>query len=347
MQAKNHSKMQAKNLLELYFNFGVSVEICHTSVLLNECLQLLPSEKNFSLLCDSTTGEGGHSFAFLSQFPNLRVLALDADEAILEKAKFRLSQFQNRVSFFNSWSDDFYKNYPSEFPKPDAILFDLGISMFHYVESKRGFSFQTNERLDMRLNKNEKKTAFDIVNKTSERDLANLIFQFSEEKFSRQISRAICENRKLHAIESAKDLSEIIFHAVPKNYRFGKIHPATKTFQALRIAVNSELERLPLALFSAFQILRSGGRLAVITFHSLEDRIVKTFFKNVSRTCVCPKTQAVCNCGGVPRAKLLTKKSISPSEDEIKINAASRSARLRVIEKLCDANENASLYFVT
>lgn len=321
------------------------MEVCHTPVLLRECLSLLPPEGTFSLLCDSTVGEGGHSCAVLSQFPNLRIAAVDADEAILKKAKQRLSPFQNRVSFFNSWFDDFYKNYPPELSKPDAILFDLGISMFHYVESNRGFSFQADETLDMRLNANEKKTAFDIVNKTNERELSNILFQFAEETHSRQIARAICSERKTHAIQTSRELSEIVFHALPKNIRYGKINPATKTFQAIRIAVNGELERLPRALFSAFQILRAGGHLAVITFHSLEDKIVKKFFKNLSKACVCPVTESVCTCGGFSRAKLITGKAVLPTEEERETNPASRSAKLRVIEKLCDANEKSDLYF--
>ena len=319
------------------------MEIVHTPVLLNECLEWLspvgePYEKN-ALMVDSTLGEGGHTFNFLSKYKNLSVIGLDADPVIQAKAKERLSSFGERVHFYNGWFNDFYKNYPVEYNKPDLILFDLGISVFHYEKSQRGFSFRYDESLDMRLSPLSENSASDLVNNLEEGKLADLIYLYGEEKLSRRIAKAIVEARAGGKIESSKALAEIIWNAVPANYRYGSIHPATRTFQALRIAVNSELKRLPQALFDAFQDLNAGGKMGVITFHSLEDRIVKNFFKNLGKQCVCPPEVAVCRCGGKQCAEILTRKPVCPTEQEVKVNSPSRSAKLRVIRKICDATK--------
>ena len=319
------------------------MEIVHTPVLLNECLEWLSPvgetyEKN-ALMVDSTLGEGGHTFNFLSKYKNLSVIGLDADPVIQAKAKERLSCFGERVHFYNGWFNDFYKNYPSEYNKPDLILFDLGISVFHYEKSQRGFSFRYDESLDMRLSPLSENSASDLVNNLEEEKLADLIYLYGEEKLSRRIAKAIVEARAGGKIESSKALAEIIWNAVPANYRYGSIHPATRTFQALRIAVNSELKRLPQALFDAFQDLNAGGKMGVITFHSLEDRIVKNFFKNLGKQCVCPPEVAVCRCGGKQCAEILTRKPVCPTEQEVKVNSPSRSAKLRVIRKICDATK--------
>lgn len=319
------------------------MEIVHTPVLLNECLEYLSPvgetfEKN-AFMIDSTLGEGGHSNAFLSKFPNLHILGLDRDKDIQLRARERLSVYGGRMEFFNGWFNDFYKNYPADKEKPDIILFDLGISVYHYEKSGRGFSFRYDEPLDMRLNAESGESAADICNNMREEELANLIYLYSDEKYSRRIARAICEERKSQKIESSKQLADIIYNAVPGNYRHGAIHPATRTFQALRIAVNSELRRLPEALHAAFNDLKVGGKMGVITFHSLEDRIVKNYFRNLGKKCVCPPEQAQCTCGGTPCAEILTRKPVEPSSEEIKTNSPSRSAKLRVVRKLRDASE--------
>lgn len=319
------------------------MEIVHTPVLLNECLEYLSPvgetfEKN-AFMIDSTLGEGGHSNAFLSKFPNLHILGLDRDKDIQSRARERLSVYGDRMEFFNGWFNDFYKNYPAGKEKPDIILFDLGISVYHYEKSGRGFSFRYDEPLDMRLNAESGESAADICNNMREEELANLIYLYSDEKYSRRIARAICEERKSQKIESSKQLADIIYNAVPGNYRHGAIHPATRTFQALRIAVNSELRRLPEALHAAFNDLKIGGKMGVITFHSLEDRIVKNYFRNLGKKCVCPPEQAQCTCGGTPCAEILTRKPVEPSSEEIKTNSPSRSAKLRVVRKLRDASE--------
>ncbi|MDD7698037.1 MAG: 16S rRNA (cytosine(1402)-N(4))-methyltransferase RsmH [Spirochaetia bacterium] len=319
------------------------MEIVHTPVLLRECLDFLspvgePYEKN-AFMIDSTLGEGGHTNAFLSKYPELKICGVDADSVIQQRAKERLSCFGDRIRFFNGWFNDFYSSYPAEMPKPDLILFDLGISVFHYEKSNRGFSFRYDETLDMRLNENGTVSAFDIVNSYSEKDLADLIFLYGEEKLSRRIASAIVEARSVSEISSSKSLAEIIYNCVPEKYRHGAIHPATRTFQALRIAANDELGHLPKALFDAFNCLNAGGKMGVITFHSLEDRIVKNFFRNLGKECVCPPEFAECRCGGKQCAEILTRKPVCPGEEEIKVNSPSRSAKLRVVRKLKNAEK--------
>lgn len=319
------------------------MEIVHTPVLLNECLEYLspvgePFE-NHALMIDSTLGEGGHTYNFLKKYPSLSIVGLDADRVIQARAKERLAEFGERVHFFNGWFQDFYAAYPSEYNHPDIILFDLGISVFHYEKSMRGFSFRYDEKLDMRLNAESEVSAADLVNDLPEEKLADLIYLYGEEKLSRKIAKAVVDARAGGRIESSKALAEIIWNAVPANYRYGNIHPATRTFQALRIAVNGELKRLPMALHNAFNCLNVGGKMGVITFHSLEDRIVKNYFRNLGKQCVCPPEVAVCRCGGKQCAELITRKPVAPTEEEVKTNSPSRSAKLRVIRKLKDDTE--------
>jgi len=318
------------------------VEIVHTPVLLEECLAYLSpvgeTYEKSAFMIDSTLGEGGHSNAFLSKFPNLRILGLDRDKTIQSRARERLSVYGDRMDFYNGWFNEFYASYPEDKEKPNLILFDLGISVYHYEKSGRGFSFRYDEKLDMRLNSEEGESAADIVNNWREENLANMIYLYSDEKFSRRIARAICEARSSGKIESSKQLADIIYNAVPSNYKHGPIHPATRTFQALRIAVNSELKRLPEALHDAFNVLEVGGKMGVITFHSLEDRIVKNYFRNLGKKCVCPAQQAKCTCGGRECAEILTRKPVEPTSEEIKTNSPSRSAKLRVVRKLRNAS---------
>lgn len=321
----------------------LNLEIVHTPVLLNECLDYLsPVGETFeddALMIDSTLGEGGHSYAFLSKFPKLKITGLDADKNIQQKARERLSSFGERMSFFNGWFNDFYENFDLSQKRPNLILFDLGISVYHYEESGRGFSFRYDEPLDMRLNSLEGESAADIVNTKKEEELANMIYLYSDEKMSRRIARAIVNARSGGKITSSKALADIIWNAVPANYRYGQIHPATRTFQALRIAVNEELSHLPRALHCAFNVLKDGGKMGVITFHSLEDRIVKNYFRNLGKVCVCPPEQAICSCGGSACAEVLTRKPVEPTKEEVKKNSPSRSAKLRVVRKLRDATK--------
>lgn len=295
------------------------MEIVHYPVLHEEVLANLPIKDGDSLMIDCTTGEGGHTSLFLSRYPDLKVIGLDRDRVIQQKAIERLRPFGSRFTPVLSSFDDYLESAAPDIA--DAILFDLGISMFHYVESERGFSFRRDEKLDMRLNPEEGISAADIVNGYQEEALADVIYRYGEERYSRRIARAIVARRQEKAIERSAELAEIIAGAVPREYRYGRIHPATRTFQALRIEVNGELSRIEPALRSAIRVLRKGGRIGVITFHSLEDRIVKWFFKDEAAK-------------SDPGIRIITKKPIVPSEKEEEENAPSRSAKLRVIEKI-------------
>lgn len=309
------------------------MEYVHYSVMKEEVKQfLIPPTGRPSIMVDCTTGEGGHTHMMLSEYPNLTVYGLDCDTHIQEKAKTRMKDFGLRFQPIHTWFDEYFENFEGE--QPDLILFDLGISIFHYAESDRGFSFKKDERLDMRLNEDSPLTAAIIVNSYSEEDIANVIYKYGEERYSRRIARAICERRIEKNIEKSSELEDIIFKAVPATYKHGRIHPATRTFQALRIEVNKELDRIEPALRGAVECLKPGGRIAVITFHSLEDRIVKWTFKDLARKCTCPPEQMQCTCGGKAKIKILTKKPIVATDDENKMNPPSRSAKLRVIEKL-------------
>ncbi len=295
------------------------MEYVHYSVMRNEILEYLkPPTDRPAKMVDCTCGEGGHTFLFLSAYPNLQVTGLDRDSVIQQKAIKRMESFGDRFTPKNIWFDDFFTDYQDQ--DLDLVLFDLGISSFHFEESERGFSFRKGEILDMRLDQNAPISAQDVVNGYQEQKLADVIYQFGEERYSRRIARAIVENRKLHKIESSEELASIIYKSVPPNYRYGRIHPATRSFQAIRIEVNRELDRIEPALKGAVKALRSGGRLAVISFHSLEDRPVKWLFKSMAE-------------GDDPTIKILTKKPLVPTETEITENPASRSAKLRIIEK--------------
>ena len=312
------------------------MDISHRSVLKKEVLDLLAPRGAGELLIDCTLGEGGHSEYFLSSFPDLKVVGLDADEDIQTIARKRLADYGERIRFFNVWFNTFFREYPLGDERPDSILFDLGISIYHYEKSGRGFSFSKDELLDMRLEPGLEISAADIVNNYPEEELADLIYEFGEERYSRRIARAILKARSSEPIITTKQFADIIWHSVPGNYRYGRLHPGTRTFQALRIAVNGELARLQSALSSALSVLKPGGRMGVISFNSLEDRIVKHYFREKSKSCTCPPEWPICKCGGLPVVRILTKKAIRPSESEIKENSPSRSAKLRVVEKLRD-----------
>jgi 16S rRNA (cytosine1402-N4)-methyltransferase len=281
-------------------------------------------------------GEGGHSYAFLKKFPDLKIVGIDADPVIQAVAKERLAEFGERIHFYNGWSHDFFADLPKDIKRPDKILIDLGISVFHYEKSERGFSFRKDEVLDMRIDPSSGMSAADLIATIKENELADLIYYNAEEKFSRRIAKAIVAARSNAKIEVAKVLADIIEQAVPSFYRHGQIHPATKTFQALRIAVNGELSRLEDLLKVALLSLEVNGRMGVITFHSLEDRIVKNFFRNKNKDCTCPINEPICKCGGRRTVNLLTRKAVSASAEEAKDNPPSRSAKLRVIEKILD-----------
>ncbi|MDR0316408.1 MAG: 16S rRNA (cytosine(1402)-N(4))-methyltransferase RsmH [Treponema sp.] len=312
------------------------MDIVHTPVLLEETIQYLAPRGKAELMVDATMGEAGHSQAFLSRFPGLRVIGIDADSTIQAVAKERLAEFGERVHFYSGWSQAFFAEYPAELKRPDTVLADLGVSLYHYEKSGRGFSFRTDEQLDMRLDVSSGLSAADLVARLPEKELADLLYNNAGERYSRRIARVIADERQHGTITTTAALASLVEQAVPASYRHGPMHPATRTFQALRIAVNGELSRLPDLLEGAFRVLEPGGRLGVITFHSLEDRIVKNFFRVKNRDCTCPPEAPVCRCEGRRALNILTRKGLVPAAAEIERNPPSRSARLRVVEKVLD-----------
>jgi 16S rRNA (cytosine1402-N4)-methyltransferase len=314
----------------------VKVEVVHTPVLLEETIRYLAPRGPGELMADATIAEAGHSHAFLSRFPDLRIIGIDADQEILEIARERLKEFGDRVAFYRGWSHDFFAEYPFSVKRPDTVLMDLGVSLYHFEKSGRGFSFRYDEPLDMRIDPSSGMSAADLIARLSEKDLADLIYANSGERYSRRIARAIAEAKASGPVRTSLALSEIVTGAVPPAYRHGPVHPATKAFMALRMAVNSELSRLPDLLEAAFRVLEPGGRMGVISFNSAEDKIVKDFFRAKNRDCICPPEAPICRCGGQRFLNLLSRKGVTPTEEEIRKNPLSRSARLRVVEKILD-----------
>ncbi|RPJ05771.1 MAG: 16S rRNA (cytosine(1402)-N(4))-methyltransferase RsmH [Spirochaetaceae bacterium] len=321
-------------------------DIYHTPVLLEEVLTWLAPDAvpdNTAgagvpcVVVDATAGEGGHSEAFLSRFPQTKLYCVDADSRQIREAEKRLSGFGNRARFFNCLFSGFFENYDSQgLSNPDRILMDLGISMYHFKGSERGFSFAADEPLDMRISDTLTKTAADIVNREREEEIARILFEYGEERASRKIARAIVLARKQAPLKTTKELAGLVARVLGKGQGHAprsRIHPATKTFQALRIAVNRELEELEQGLAAGFSVLKPSGKIGVITFHSLEDRIVKRFFQAKQRGCTCDPETPMCQCGGKKECTILTKKPVTASDEEIRKNPASRSAKLRVAEK--------------
>ncbi len=307
--------------------------IVHTPVLLAEVLELLVPPSDGGLLVDATLGEGGHAEAFLRRYPGLSLIGLDQDPAILEVARERLASFGDRVRLVHARFGSFFTDWTGE-RRPDLVLMDLGISRFHYEAGARGFSFDRGEPLDMRLDPRAVMTAADIVNTCEPAELAGILRRFGEESFARPIVSRIVRERSREPVATSDRLARIVAAAVPAGRRHGRTHPATRTFQALRIAVNGELDQLATGLAAALDVLTPGGRIGVISFHSLEDRIVKGLFREGARECTCPPEWPICRCGGKAELRLLTRKPRVASEEEVSLNPASRSAKLRVAEKI-------------
>jgi len=304
------------------------MESIHKTVLLNETIEGLNlSDK--SVVVDATFGSGGHSKEILDKYPDVKIIALDQDESVWKKAKNKFKGQEKRILFIDAnfgnldLKSSSVKNFLETAPlNLDGIIFDLGLSSDQLENSERGFSFMKDEPLLMTMKENpelEDLTAMDIVNGWSEKSLADIIYGYGEERFSRRIARRIVESRKEKKIETTRNLVQIIESSVPAVYKRGRLHFATKTFQALRIAVNDELRTLERGLKAGFKILKKGGRMSVISFHSLEDRIVKRFYKQKEKA---------------GEAKLINKKPIIAGEEEIKNNPRARSAKLRVLEKI-------------
>ncbi|MDR2404100.1 MAG: 16S rRNA (cytosine(1402)-N(4))-methyltransferase RsmH [Spirochaetaceae bacterium] len=312
------------------------MEIVHIPVLQEETIGYLAPRGRGELMVDATLGEGGHAYTFLSRFPELRIIGVDVDRDIQEIARERLKEFGDRIHFYLGWSQEFFAEFPRDIKRPDTILIDLGVSAYHYERGGRGFSFRKDEFLDMRIDRDRGPPAAELLKKLREEELADLIYRNAGERYSRRIARAIAAARVSGPITSSAVLAELVEGAVPSYYRHGPVHPATRTFQALRIAVNGELSRLPALLEGAFDVLEPGGRLGVIAFHSLEDRIVKNFFREKNKSCTCSPEEPICRCEGRRILTPLTRKPVVPTNDEIRNNSASRSAKLRVVEKILD-----------
>jgi len=294
----------------------------HIPVLVDEVIQYLNPKPNDNFI-DATIDGGRHAIKILEKTePKGKILGIDLDKKLLENLKFKIQNLKldDRLILVN----DSFKNLKEitekyNFKNIAGILFDLGMSSWHLEESKRGFSFQRNETLDMRFNSSQELTAREVVNKWPEYKIEEVLREYGEERYSKRIAKTIVSERRKKPILTTFDLIEIIKKAVPKNYDRGRIHPATRTFQALRIATNQELENLKIALPQALEILENGGRIVVISFHSLEDRIVKNFFREKAKE---------------GKLKILTKKPIRASEKEVQKNPRSRSAKLRAAIKL-------------
>ncbi|PCI29925.1 MAG: 16S rRNA (cytosine(1402)-N(4))-methyltransferase [SAR324 cluster bacterium] len=304
----------------------------HISVLLDEVLEYCP--ENAESMIDCTLGGAGHSKALLQQVPGLYLHGVDRDEQALAAADKTLADFSGRYTLHHYSFAEGVRRLREQGVKVDYILADLGVSSHQIDQEDRGFSFRSDAPLDMRMNQQDDFSAADLVNETDEWELTRIIRVYGEETFAKRIARQIVKQRQEKPIETTWQLADCIRAAIPKKFQFGRLHPATKTFQALRIAVNHELEELDQLLENAIELLNFGGRLAIISFHSLEDRPVKKQFKKWADPCECSKNIPHCICGLKPKVKLLHSKIIKATPEEIERNPRSRSAKLRVIEKI-------------
>jgi len=306
----------------------------HMPVLLNESIEYLDVKPD-GIYLDGTLGRGGHTAEIAKRLKTGKVIAIDTDETAIEEAKENLKKLEDRIIFIHANFRDLSNIlHEVSVDKVDGMLFDLGVSSPQLDDSSRGFSYMKDSKLDMRMDKTKPLTAFDVVNEKSEEALQKIFFEYGEERYSRQIAKKIVQRRSEAPIETTAKLSEIIISALPPAARREEQHPAKRVFQAIRIFVNDELSSIEEMLKDAPNLLKPQGRLCVISFHSLEDRIVKNSFKEHAQGCTCSKKIPVCICGKKPKFKIITKKPIVASDDEIKENPRARSAKLRVAECL-------------
>lgn len=319
----------------------------HDPVMVRQVLELLDIRSGNTLV-DCTLGEGGHTKHFLSRVDNGSVIGIEQDEEVLERAQERFRGLEGTFipvrGNFSRLKEIVAENVGQ---KVDRIFFDLGISMYHFKESKRGFSFARNEPLDMRLDRSKTMSARDVVNGFDGKKLAEIIWAYGEERFSNQIAASIVRKREKKQITMSKELADIVMGAIPRRYWPKNIHPATRTFQAIRIFVNDEIDILERALRDGIDTLKQDGRICVISFHSLEDRIVKSVFRELAKGCTCPPDFPICVCGKKRVVKTLTKKPLVPDLEEMRSNPASRSARLRCALKLAQNSSSAATMKVT
>ena len=307
------------------------MEFKHTPVLLKECIEGLAIKPD-GIYVDGTIGGAGHSSQIIQKLSTKGLLiGIDRDREALQTSEKRLEQFHNKKLIHGNHDDikEILENLSIQCV--DGILLDLGVSSYQLDEKTRGFSYMEEAKLDMRMDKTQKLTAKDIVNHYSEKQLADMIFTYGEEKFSRRIARRICELRKEKEIETTLELVKIIESVVPRNKLDG--HPAKRTFQAIRIEVNDELKPLYNTTINSIKALKPEGKLCIITFHSLEDRIVKRAMQDASGKCVCPPGLPNCVCGAKDYGNIITKKPILPTDKEMQENSRSKSAKLRIFER--------------
>lgn len=309
------------------------MEFSHKPVLLKQTIDLLNIREDGNYI-DCTTGGGGHSIEIARRLVmHGHLLCIDRDIEALDAAKSRLSDINCNIEFMHSNYSEI-ERIRERMPSADGILMDLGVSSYQLDNPSRGFSYMNDGPLDMRMDASDGCDAFDVVNNYTESDLIRVIRDYGEEKFATRIARRIVSERNSHEIKSTQELSEIIKSAIPAAARREGPHPAKRTFQAIRIEVNNELQGLKASISGLIDLLRPGGRLAIITFHSLEDRIVKNEFDLRLNPCTCPKNFPICVCGKVPDVIKVTGKPVTADETELMENPRARSAKLRVIEKL-------------
>lgn len=307
------------------------MEFKHYSVMLNECIKMLNIRKD-GIYVDGTMGGAGHSFEIAKKLENTgELIGIDQDEDAIQASIEKMSEFDNVTIVNSNFSN--LKEILQEFEISgvDGILLDLGVSSYQLDNGERGFSYNIDAPLDMRMNRQSNFSAKELVNNYSQEDLTKILFEYGEEKYAKSIAKKICEYREKKQIETTFELVDIIKSSIGK---YDDKHPAKRTFQAIRIEVNGEIKILEQAIRDMIDVLNAKGRLAIITFHSLEDRIVKNIFNEYIGRCTCPKDLPVCVCGKKEIVKVLTKKPILPSAEELEENSRSRSAKLRVIEKI-------------
>ncbi|NLK99696.1 MAG: 16S rRNA (cytosine(1402)-N(4))-methyltransferase RsmH [Clostridiales bacterium] len=305
----------------------------HKSVLLDEVIENMNIDPS-GIYVDGTLGGGGHSYEIVKRLSTGRLIGLDQDEAAIEAAGLRLAEFADKVTIIRSN----YKEIKTvlnniQIEKVNGILLDLGVSSYQLDTPERGFSYREDAPLDMRMDKRNNKTAKDIINDYSEMELYRVIRNYGEDRFAKNIAKHIVRARMDKPIETTFQLNEIIRAAIPAKIRASSGHPSKRTYQALRIELNHELDVLKDTLGDMIDLLLPGARLLIITFHSLEDRIVKDFFKTSENPCTCPANFPVCVCGKKSKGRIITRKPIIPNEEELELNSRSKSAKLRVFEK--------------
>jgi len=314
-------------------NGGNKMEFKHVPVLLDEVISGLKIDPN-GIYVDGTLGGAGHSLEIVKRLETGKLIGIDQDENALKKARETLKEYEDRVIFVHSNFENIDRVLNElGIDKIDGMLMDIGVSSHQLDEASRGFSYHNDSKLDMRMDRTKRFSAWNVVNEYSEDDLASIIWDFGEEKWAKRIAKFIIEERKNKNIDTTLDLVEVLKKAIPAGARKDN-HPGRKTFQAIRIEVNRELEVLTKVIPKVVSRLNKGGRLCIITFHSLEDRIVKDMYRELFKDCICPPELPICMCDKKREIKIITRKPIIASSGEIERNPRSRSAKLRIAEKI-------------